>query len=267
MVFEKEFHIHDKMFTDSDIRALWHVVSDQKNLPMAGSAEIVVKNDDGNVSAEDDTIFNTTNFRLKDIKKIEMRYRSNNFTSQISISIQTTELPSIFSQNSVEIRGASEEWVEATTAKLRDIIRYVAPTSWFTRMYLRVGRFVAPLMIFSVLFISFQDYIVPMIREMAIHVYVKLALAILYFGIGAVCAWRSFDMGNLFLVVSIDINGKMKARREKIARVILWLVGVLLIPVLLCWLSVVLAKQHTFNSGDEKLNSSTCCVTNVIDRK
>ena len=251
MVFEKEFYIRDKVFTESDIRALWRIVSDQKSLPMGGSAEIVVKNDDGNVSAEDDAIFNTTNFRLKDIKKLEMRYRSKNFTSQISISIQATELPSIFSQNSVEIKGTSEEWVEATTARLRDVIRYVASTSWFTRMYLKVGRFVVPLVISSVLFISLQDYVVPMIREMAIHVYAKLALAILYLGIGIVCAWRSFDMGNLLLVVSIDVNGKMKARREKIARVILWLVGVILIPALLSWISVVLSRHHVVDKGIE----------------
>ena len=261
MNFEKKFRIRDKVFTETDIRAIWQFVSNQKKSHMSGHSGIVVKNEDEIVSADDDTIFDTTNFRLKNIKQIEIGYHSQDYNSHISFSIEVTNAPSLFTDNYVEIRGTFEEWVEATAAKLHEILDYVASTAWLTRMYLKIGRFIFPSILLCALYIGFMDCIAPAIRGMTIHLYAKFVLGILYFGVGFVSCWHLFDVGKLFLSVSIDVNGKRKKRYERFLHIIVWCVGALLIPIVLSILSFVLSRQHTIDEGKSMYNP-TCCVTN-----
>ena len=263
MNFEKKFYIRDKVFAEADIRALWQFVLNQKKSHMPGHSGIVIKNEGEIVSADDDTIFDTTSFRLKDIKQIEIGYHSQDYTSHISISIEVTNVPSLFTDNYVEIRGTSEEWVEATAAKLHGILEYVATTAWLTRMYLKIGRFIIPCVLLCVLYIVFMDCIAPAIRGMTIHFYAKFLIGILCFGMGLVCCWYLFDVGTLFLSVSIDVNGKRKKQYERLLHIIVWLVGTLLIPVALSVLSWTLSSQYTV---DEERNrcDQTYCVTNAV---
>lgn len=263
MNFEKSFDFKRKVFKEVDIRSIWQFVFKQTKSPLSGHAEIAIKNDDESVSSDDDSIFETANFRLKDIQQIEIKYYSSDYNSHIFILIRTMGTMTISYGNYVEVKGVSEEWVDACATKLHEIISYVSTTSWMWRLCCNICMCIG--LIFCAIWIfMFLDYVAPFLRDATIDLYVKYVLALMYFFVGCLCAWKLFVIFVDLPVIVIDINGRHGRSQQNLLRLTWSFVGTILIPVLLWWLTTVLNKQEIQDDQNAKFDKN--CVTNEVEK-
>lgn len=256
MKFEKRFKIRDRKFTERDIRTIWQYVSHQRNSSAKGCASIIVVNDGETVSSDDDAVFETTNFRRKDIKRVEMRYHSEDFTSKISVTIEGADAISFFSNNYIEISGSSEEWVEACSAKLHDILYCVEKVSWFNRMYCSCGHYVVPGLFVVLFWEVFMELIIPMIKQLNILPVIKISIALAVLAVGGCCFWQIGKLSSFFPSVVIDINGQKENLRRRIYAVLLWCTGSILLPLLIGWLFYAMAERKTREVKSNDLNGN-----------
>ena len=248
MNFEKEIAIRNKVFCDADIKALWKFVSSQTKTNRKGTAGIVVVNKDESVWSRNEDIFVSSNYLKRDIRRIELGYHSEDYNSHITISIEHTAGPYFLSDNYVEIRGDSSDWVELCTSKAQKLLTAARATSVLSRIYGHGGQFLS-VMLFSMAYWElFSDFIVPTIKAFTPIAALRLVLALVFVAIGAACIWLTARMSSLFPIVSIDVNKTAHNRRTKICGLLKWLFNSILLPLLFGWLFYRLSATKEGNS-------------------
>lgn len=239
---EKKFKISNKVFNESDIRSLWYFVTKKVIPSLPGTASITIKNDAETISYDDDAFFETINYCRKNINMIEIKYKSSDYRSSISIIIEATHYPMTFFSNYVEVRSCSEEWVDACYSQLHEIIKYVAEPSRSLQI-LRKWNMIILAILTIILSICFFVYVLPFIFSFSYPTYIKLAITILYFCFNIMCLEKFIDLTESLPLVVIDVNGNYQENRKKLSSIIWKIIGDVIIPVILSVTSILLTKR------------------------
>jgi len=262
MEFTKTIKIREKIFSKDDVVALWTFVSQQSMNQSAGEATITIKNEGQDVSSSSDDIFKTSNFIKKPIKSIRMDYRSKDWTSRIEITV-TIETSYLFVSSEVEIRGRSEEWVDACSEKIRDILEDVKKTNWLTPIVHKGGLIVLAVCLGALMWQCFAMAVVPFVKNCTDNIVVRVALVILYLVCACWLYFRIMKLDACFPVVDIDVSGSRREVRQKVAKVLWGILSIVIIPILI-GLGINYLNQKGNGNGD-KPTTTIVNSTNMVN--
>lgn len=258
MVFTKTIRIREKVFSRDDIIALWAFVSQQSKTQCAGEASISIKNKDQDVSSSSDDIFSTNNFIKKPIESIRIYYRSKDWTSKIEVTI-AAEASYLFARSEAVVTGGAEEWVDACSERLRDILNDVKGTPWVTPIVRKGGMLVLAAAFIWVCWYVFMSSIVPLIKSITDILWLRFGFAGGYFVCVGWLYWRVMKLDELFPVVDIDIGGARHSARQRMAKMVWALLSSIVIPVAIgLWL-------NRFNNVRDQNETSALSGTDITN--
>ena len=259
MIFSKYFNFRYKIFKAKDIETIWKFLAALKEPNSNDTSSIRIRNYGEEVSSEDDKVFESLNFLRKDIKEIEIKYRSDDYRSKVSVIIADEKTFSGSYENRVEVESPNEQWVESNSAKLHEIIDFVETTSRITRIWHKIF-YLGNLVLCCLMFYYYMNSVIPWIKTLDVAHTLRFMLALLIFAFGAGVAVLTWYLNENLKVVVIDVNG-LQSKRDGGIRSIIWsIAAVIVIPILISW---YFSKDRQSNIKNQEYNS--CISTNVID--
>lgn len=234
MRFVKEGRLSAKIIRTEDILDMAHffegLIQEQKR----DTCTFVVHYTDGtNVTTNDSSVFESEAFRRKSAKVIRMSFESEGYKNAVSISL-TEEAFFDDISNEYQISSSDEVWLNATTAKLKELIGDIPNRNWF-RHTLRFPWIIFTYFPFQLACIGIGYLCGGRIanREeftgdgvfLPIKAYILICI-LLYVAICALICW-------LYPIVEFDLQTQKSNQRKKMRKIVGFICSALVVPILL----------------------------------